>query len=514
MISRRDFLKVLGALTVAPLSGALLPVSAQRLTARDSHPNVIVLVFDTLSAQHASLYGYPRRTTPNLERFAAFSTVYHQHWAAGNFTMPGTASLLTGVYPWQHRGLHLFNARIAPAYATENLFSLPGGAPADWLTYTHNPIVVDLLQQMRLPVRQFQQAVETFLGNDLMSYRLFRGDMQTAFWAERMVTNLDYAGAPTALFLATLQKAYHTLVTERQLARYRQMYPRGLPTNDNGLYFRLEDAVDWLTVQLRANPPAKQVYFHVLPPHEPYTPRAEFVGLFDDDGFAPPSKPASPFGAGFTQTTLNNLRREYDEYLAYADAEFGRLLDALEASGQLEDSIVIFTSDHGQMFERGILGHITPVLYEPLLHIPLLIHLPGQRTRQDIHAPTSAVDVLPTLARLFNLPLPDWVEGLPLPLSEAESQRASDERPVFALDAKENAKNAPLTTATFAVRRGDYKLIHYLGYPGFDDRVELYDLRTDPEERVDLSAQRPEVVQALLALLARYQRPPYIPSES
>ncbi len=513
-LSRRDFLKVSGVLAAAPFAGALLSASARRWMANGDHPNLIFLVFDTLSARHASLHGYPRRTTPNLERFAAVSTVYHQHWAAGNFTMPGTASLLTGVYPWQHRGLHLFNAYIAPAYATENLFALIGESPADWLTYTHNPIVVDLLQQMRQPVRQFQQAAETFLGNDLMSYRLFRRDMQTAFWAERMITNLDYADAPTAPFLTALQKAYHLLVTERRLARYRQMYPRGLPTNDNGLYFRLEDAVDWLIAQLRTNAPAKQVYFHVLPPHEPYTPRAEFIGLFDGDGFAPPSKPASPFRAEFTQADLNNLRREYDEYLAYADAEFGRLLDALEAGGRLEDSIVIFTSDHGQMFERGIHAHITPVLYEPLLHVPLLIHLSGQHVRQDIHVPTGAVDILPTLARLFDLPLPDWVEGLPLPLSAAESQRAFDERPIFALDAKENAKNAPLTTATFAVRQGDYKLIHYLGYPGFDDWVELYDLRTDPEERTDLSAQRPDVVQALLALLARHRRPPYTPPAS
>ena len=59
-----------------------------------------------MSARNLSVYGYPRPTTPNLERFAERATVYHSHIAGGNFTIPATASLLTGTYPWTHRAIN------------------------------------------------------------------------------------------------------------------------------------------------------------------------------------------------------------------------------------------------------------------------------------------------------------------------------------------------------------------------------------------------------------------------
>src|SRR5512140_1968324 len=101
-LSRRDFLKSAGAL----LLGSMVPGTVKGLLNRNSPqtdpslPNVIVLVFDTMSAPHLSLHGYRRATTPDLERFAERATVFHKHISAGNYTSPGTASLLTGTYPW------------------------------------------------------------------------------------------------------------------------------------------------------------------------------------------------------------------------------------------------------------------------------------------------------------------------------------------------------------------------------------------------------------------------------
>ncbi len=60
-----------------------------------------------MSADNLSLYGYRRHTTPNLERLAERALVYHSHYSGGNFTTSGTASMLTGVYPWSHRAINL-----------------------------------------------------------------------------------------------------------------------------------------------------------------------------------------------------------------------------------------------------------------------------------------------------------------------------------------------------------------------------------------------------------------------
>jgi arylsulfatase A-like enzyme len=149
-------------------------------------------------------------------------------------------------------------------------------------------------------------------------------------------------------------------------------------------------------------------------------------------------------------------------------------------SGILNNTIIVVTSDHGEMFERGIQGHVTPTLYEPIIHIPLLIYHPEQKARRDIYTPTNNVDLLPTLAKLSGYPVPQWSEGQVLP-GFADKDNRSD-RCIFTVEGKQNAKHGPLKEATFAVIKDDHKLIHYQGYPDFEDVYELYDLRKDSEE--------------------------------
>ena len=92
---RRDFLKLASLLPVSYFVSPLLRLTQGKTQV--THPNIIILVFDAWSAQNISLYGYPRKTTPNLDRFAEKATVYHNHFTGGTFTVPGTASLLTGL---------------------------------------------------------------------------------------------------------------------------------------------------------------------------------------------------------------------------------------------------------------------------------------------------------------------------------------------------------------------------------------------------------------------------------
>jgi len=97
-ISRRDFLKML-TLASFPFLGVRWPRLAGdmgNLLQSKRGPNILVLIFDTLSAHHLSLHGYQRETTPNLARFAERATVYHSHHAGASFTSPGVASIFTG----------------------------------------------------------------------------------------------------------------------------------------------------------------------------------------------------------------------------------------------------------------------------------------------------------------------------------------------------------------------------------------------------------------------------------
>ena len=103
-LNRREFLKLLGTASIAAGGFPAWDIISET-AANDPRnaPNILILVFDALSRQDMSLYGCPRSTTPNMERFANQATVYHRHYSGGSFTTPGTASLLTGVHPWIHR---------------------------------------------------------------------------------------------------------------------------------------------------------------------------------------------------------------------------------------------------------------------------------------------------------------------------------------------------------------------------------------------------------------------------
>jgi arylsulfatase A-like enzyme len=486
--TRRDFLKLVSLLPLLllplPKRTADAPSSAQ-----DSTPNILIFVFDALSARHLPIYGYARNTTPNLTRFAERATVYHSHHSGGNFTTSGTASLLTGVYPWTHRAIQEYGT-VLESFSSQNIFSTYPKAGFSF-AYTHNLLAEYLLQQFRSHIGLFKRTRELALNDPEYSDRLFASDYNVSFGSEQAILR-GGATKPTSLLGSLLYRVLRLSRLIKTADVYEAQFPNGVP-NLNDIYFILEDAINWLIAELPAARQPFLGYFHILPPHDPYCPRVDFVGKFQDD-FVPPAKPPSPFSQGISEESTQYSRMQYDEYLAYADAEFGRLYDALLQKGTLDQATVIVTADHGELFERGIVGHVTPTLYEPLIHIPLLVSVPGQTQRQDIDTHTSAVDILPTLAKLTGQPAPAWGEGQVLPGFSGEPVTTAPD--VFAVEAKSSPKQGVLNKVTVAMIKGNYKLIYYRGYPK-NPAPELYDLSNDPEELQDLASVNPSVAADL-----------------
>ena len=111
----------------------------------------------------------------------------------------------------------------------------------------------------------------------------------------------------------------------------------------------------------------------------------------------------------------------------------------------LDNSYLILTSDHGELFERGHRGHTTPLLFEPLLRVPLVISNPGQQERKDIETFTSNLDLHPSLLNIAGEPIPDVINGQVLPGLDGTSQ-VSDEnngRIIWALEAQTNSTGDP-----------------------------------------------------------------------
>jgi choline-sulfatase len=263
----------------------------------------------------------------------------------------------------------------------------------------------------------------------------------------------------------------------------------------------LETATDWIGDRVTRVPRPFIGYFHLLPPHGPYNTTQEFYNRFRADGFRPVAKPADVFSEGVSYEELLKRRTEYDEFILYVDREFGRFYDGLESAGLLDNTWVVLTSDHGEMFERGISAHSTDSLYQPVIRIPLLNFEPGRETGVDIQDHTSAVDVLPTLAHVTGHALPDWTEGLVLPPYAASSPDPN--RSIYVMRAAKNPPSSPLTRASTMLVKGRYKLLYFFGYEdrGFQELVKLFDLQADPEEMNDLSLAQKDVTAEMLAEL-------------
>ncbi len=493
-MNRRDFLKLSGLLPLSVASPGMMKTLARTNATLQGRKNVIVVLFDALSAYNISLYGYQRLTTPNLAKLADRAVVYHNHFAGSNFTTSGTASLLTGTLPWTHRALQ-DNGQVAPAFLTRNIFSVL----QDYyrISYTHNGWAYTLLRQFRNTTDEVIPPAKLFLGTyDRFIETLFNNDADIASvsWERGMKLTDGYS---YSLFLSHLYR----VLEDGKVASLKPLFPRGLPTAGANDSFLLEQAVDWIGNVLTVLPQPFFGYFHFLPPHAPYRTSLEFFNVFGNDDLRPVQKPIDIFGNPHGYNNLLEPRREYDEFILYADKEFGRLLDAMEASGLLENTWVIFTSDHGEMFERGILGHSSETLYQPLVRIPLLIFEPGRKSRLDIQTPTSAVDILPTLAHLTGHAVPEWCEGILLP--PYASVEPDPDRHVYAVEARTTNQNAPLTQAATTLIRGRYKLLYYFGYRllGIKELVKLYDIQADPEELVDLFPSQNDIGNDLLGEL-------------
>ena len=506
-ISRREFLKLVSLL---PLGVYSRPLVNRPNAAKDTNQkNIIILIFDAWSQQHVSLYGYPRPTMPNLDRFAQNATVYHNHYATATFTTPGTASILSGLYPWSHRAIQL-GAGLSPVHAGHTIFSALTSTHST-LAFTQNKYADQLLLQAHETLDQHIPNWEFNIQKiDLYDASIFDKDAHLAFASIEDNVVKRGAGIDASLFLGPFYRLQILSKLLKNTESYGSHYPRGLPGALET--FLLEDVVNGAIDLLKDLGQPTLAYIHFYPPHEPYAPTSEFFDGFINDGWMPTEKPVHELSEmKYSYEQLQLEHRYYDEFIASWDHEVGRLFDYLKESGLTENSYIFITSDHGDMFERGELGHWTKMIYDPVIHVPLIVLSPGQSTRQDIHTLTSNVDLLPTIAHLMENPIPEWTEGKLLPNLGGEEDES---RSIFSMDAKMNSSFGLLRNYSMSLTRNNHRLTYY-SYPKDSyEKYEFFDLGVDPQELKNLYPSRPslaremqeELLQKVLEVNKPFQR--------
>jgi len=256
--------------------------------------------------------------------------------------------------------------------------------------------------------------------------------------------------------------------------------PRRLYTDDVTGQRALDMLNRWPTDPTGEHPAPWMLWVNFPGPHEPFDPPAELQRRYDGVDF--PSPVAVPDDA--TPQDHQQLRRNYAAMCEGIDQWVGRLIDAVEARGELENTLIVFASDHGEML--GDHGRWNKgVWHEPSVHVPLIVAGPGVAQGVVRDALVELIDVSATLL--------DAAGVEPLPDADAKSLR-----PVLAGEADAHRDHAVSALGKWRlVCDGRYKLVRTEGEP---DR--LFDLHEDPAERHDVLTQQPESARLLARLIA------------
>jgi len=448
------------------------------------NPNVLLIVLDTVRADRLSLYGHFRDTTPNLKRWAERGVRFDQARVAASWTLPSHASMFTGRWPseldveregWLDGAHPTLAERLRDSgYATAGFVANPffcgweSGLSRGFQSYADYPITPGEV-----------------LRSSSVGWFLARGERKIQFLLGRDVDS----GAARDIDLDFSRKDAREVNRE---------FLSWLSRNGSRPFF---------------------AFLNFFDAHDPYLLPGGAVPRFRTEPLAPAEIALLRDWVRLDKTTVGPDEAKlaidaYDDCLAELDHQIGALLDALEARGVLDETLLIITSDHGEQFgEHDRFGHGLS-LYDEETRVPLLIALPGRvPAGRVIDAPVSLADLPATVLDLLGLsadsPFPGgslastWSES-PRPISPAYSElRGRIDEGALKKDRDRARSWESIVVNGFSyIRRGD-------------GRQMLHDLAADPGQTNDLAddpahATSLETCRAALEASARElgHRPP------
>ncbi|RLE25752.1 MAG: hypothetical protein DRJ65_07025 [Acidobacteria bacterium] len=446
-------------LVLAAFFGLLALLAACDFSGARPRPNVLLIVLDTVRADHLSTYGYSKNTTPNLTALAGEGVVYERCLSPGSWTLPSHASLFTGLYPRDHKTTCELPRVLRRKYRTiaevlaENGYATVGFSNNAWLNAATG----------------LQQGFANFFD----------------IWRERRPDGRSADGIDEG-----------AATTNERIFRW-------LDHDTNRPFFMF---VNYFEPHLPYRPP---------PPFDSKFVDANFdpIMVAEARGWFHPRELGYVLkvpGMEVTDSEFEVMHSQYDGEVAYLDARLGELIEGFRERGLLDNTVVIITSDHGEhLGDHEMMDH-KMTLYDALLHVPLVIRYPpAVHQGSRVSAPVQLIDIFPTILDLCGIDedqpedsrlLPPSPQQAPPPrLSFAEFGRPTVFLEVM-LKQYPGVEYSQFDRSLVAVNDGRYKLIS-----GSDGRSELYDLHRDPGERNDIASENPDVVADLTNRLTDFQ---------
>lgn len=450
------------ALAAALCLGSLLlaPVGCGGGGAQERAPNVLLVSIDTLRADHLSCYGYERATTPCLDQLAAEGALFERTFATTSWTLPSHLSMLTGLTISAH------------GVCDDRLWQRTDEAG--------EPIPV-VLAGTFLPERLREAGYRTG-GFYTWKFLEPRFGFGPGFETYERLGHTFYSFPPVAERFEKIQTEGNLEALKALKREYPELFDVTRPSSPE----TVDRALEWISKVRGETPHAPYFCFvHLFDAHDPYTPPPPFDACFDPDYEGPidglrVTAPDSPVRSDMDPRDLEHLIALYDGEIAWVDSEVGRLLDALEARGALENTIVMVTSDHGEeFFDHGEKTHRHSLWVESV-HVPWIVSWPGKVQRGlRIEGASGTIDLAPTLYGLLGISAPEGTCGADL--SEVLSSGAANEERTYLSELLSFDSGAVPLRRLGVLRGAEHTLLEARGLEPW--RARRFDLDEDPRER-------------------------------
>ncbi len=417
-------------------------------------PNILFLLGESHAPDLLAAAGHPVIHTPNLDSLAKRGALFEHAYCASPLCVPARAALATGRFPHES------------GYWDSSL-AYDGAVPS-WMG--------------RLRDSGYQTA-----GIGKMHFRSDEDDVGFTSTVETMQIADGIGDLVSALRHEGSEPSYQGL-WDIWTSRYG--------AGDDNPYRQFDERIalsaeNWLAKSPGETPWALSVHF--ISAHAPFVTPREFFELYKPEDIPPPIRFSSadrpdhpsvrhlrqivPHADTLPYEQVQALRAAYFATVTYLDALIGRVLDALQASGQASNTLIVYTSDHGfSLGDHYVFGLFH--MYEESLRVPLIVAGPGISENRRIPSPVSHTDIYPT-----------FLEAAGIPLNEDEEKRLA--KSLWPVLRGEQVKPEPVfaeyhgtgtRSGGYVLRRENIKLIHFIDMP-----PQLFDLEHDPEEAVNLA---------------------------
>lgn len=439
--------------------------------------NLIMIAINNIGTEHMSLYGYKRRTTPNIDKWSKNAFTFESAFSPSSWTLPVATAVFTSLYPYSHKLMNRFRGN-----------SLKG------------------IKTLAEILKENNYTTAAFTGG--LDYKQIFGHMK-GFDATDNNDNFSK-------FYVTFSQADKWLSgnSDKKFFLFIHGYdahpPFEPPKEFKGIYSKTKGKKISVNPKftIRGFKNSKEGYraYYIIKPNDPSRANTAFTEKTEVE---------------LTQDDIDYLRDLYDEEVLSVDSQVGKFLNNLPKK-VLNKTVIVIFSEHGEMFAKhgrfGRAGSIRGALYDEVVHIPLLIKVPRVKGKR-INGLAQLIDIMPTILDILNIPPSVKGQGKSLlPLINASSP-VNDYIFGGAVYNKERPDPYPyydVQSINEYIRDNKWKLIHEINFgktaegssagSGDKEIFELYDIVNDPEEYNDLSGRYPLVLRDLQEKLIKWKR--------